>query len=99
MNEYTIKQAADFLTVPQNRLKDCLAEFAAFLETVREFQELCKIAGELVGETEPIVDPIAFHWIDDGKRNVTINIMAGDSKPPTAPERTGEVRGSTAPGR
>ena len=69
--EYTIKTLEDFLTVPEDRLEDCLKEFKSFIEILRPIKDLIKATGDTFGvEAGAIAE--AFVWIDDDKGNVTV---------------------------
>lgn len=63
---YVIATVDDFLKVPEDRIRDCLLEFADYLNIVRWATEaasgLCDV------EAGP------FTWIDDGKQDRTIGI-------------------------
>ena len=95
MKEYKIVSVMDFLSVPPNRLDACLEELKGFLESVRAFQEMVKIAGELVGEPNAECVPIEFVWIDDGKRNHTITVVPIDAPTPSTPPPVPPNKSST----
>jgi hypothetical protein len=71
MKKYQIKTVADFLLVPKDRLADCLAEFAEFLNVARAIKEQCEIVA--IDET--------FKWIDDGKKNAHFQIVFEREQP------------------
>lgn len=54
--EYEITTAVDFLTVPAEKLDECLADFKIWIES-------CRAIGDVIG-VEFIVN--RFVWIDDG---------------------------------
>ena len=60
MKRYVIRTFRDFLQVPEDRLADCLSEFADFLKQLRELS-IC-----------PPDIGVEFEWTDDGKRTGTI---------------------------
>ena len=59
---YEIRTVADFLKVPPERITDCLAEFALCLSIARENKGVVAFGG--------------FRWIDDGKRNVAVDVVS-----------------------
>jgi hypothetical protein len=76
---YQIETVADFLRVPEDRIADCLAEFADYLTMARGIIEQAEIAGEVVGvPVTAQIDP--FKWVDDGRQKRRIEIMGGDPK-------------------
>ena len=60
---YEIRTVEDFLKVPPDRITDCLAEFAEWIEMMRGIQK-------------PYL-AYEFLWVDDGKRNVAVDVVAG----------------------
>ena len=75
---YQIETVADFLRVPEDRIADCLAEFADYLSMARGIIEQADIAGELIGAVVAAkIDP--FEWTDDGRRKRQIEIRAATS--------------------
>lgn len=77
--EYTIKEVGDFLQVPEDRLDACLEEFKTFLQVSRSFMEMTNAMAGLLGADKSQNVLQSFVWIDDGERNVTINICANES--------------------
>lgn len=64
---YKIETVADFLKVPEDRLDDCLKEFAAWVvisKSMIGFSDSCGAGLEVIG----------FTWVDDGKNDITVNI-------------------------
>jgi len=61
---YKIRTLSDFLKVPGDRLKDCLAEFQTAIEYAKTFKR---------PDTRLMVMQ-EFTWIDDGKNNKTFEI-------------------------
>ena len=79
--KYTIATVGDFLNVPAERQAACLAEFADYLRVMRDLCEMVKIASAVVGaDVESLITP--FIWIDDGKRNRTIELTAEPAAKP-----------------
>ena len=72
-NEYNIKSVNDFLSVPLNRIDDCLSEFKEFLELAHELKAMAATIGELTG-SDGSSDVTGFVWIDDGKRDKIIRL-------------------------
>ena len=71
--QYEIQTVADFLKIPEDRQADCLSEFADSLDTARTMIEIVKAAGIAAGvDTNPTFGP--FIWIDDGKRDQTVEV-------------------------
>lgn len=68
---YYIKNVMDFLKVPEDRITDCLKEFADFLKLLRPLYELSGKISETLGEETPI-EILDFVWIDDGLKNRTV---------------------------
>jgi len=71
--QYRIGHVRDFLAVPEDRLSDCLTEFADFLGLARDTLEMVKTIGEIVGE-DAGGEVGAFTWVDDGARNKTVRL-------------------------
>lgn len=64
---YRIETLADFVKVPAARRGACLEEFATWIEVAEAtagFFEACGARSE----------PVAFTWIDDGERNITVSV-------------------------
>lgn len=79
MKEYKIETIQDFLKVPEDRIDDCLVEFKEFLEMLRAMYTVAEISAKTLGldcSNEDLLRFCAFEWVDDGKRDVEINIEA-----------------------
>jgi hypothetical protein len=59
---YEIRTVEDFLKVPPDRITDCLAEFAEYVEMMRGIRK-----SDLAYE---------FLWVADGKRNVAVDVVS-----------------------
>ncbi len=57
--EYKIDTVLDFLSVPEDRMPDCLTDFAEWVEFARYFPN------------SPEVKVSGFIWVDDGKRGLS----------------------------
>lgn len=86
--EYRIERVSDFLLVPEDRLADCLKEFATCLEIARPAVALLReVEREMEGRAPVIEWPLrAFTWIDDGAHDITIGIEADGSVSASRPE-------------
>lgn len=67
---YEIRSVHDFLTVPIDRLVDCLHEFPVWLATMAAIRATM---GDLVKL------PQAFIWIDDGKRTYQASFVNAET--------------------
>jgi hypothetical protein len=67
----------DFLKVPPDRLAACLEEFRDFLEVARDFADLAKSVGQVIG-ADGAIDVRAFVWTDDEKRERTVTLVSAD---------------------
>ena len=65
---YEIRTLSDFLKVPNDRIEDCLKEFAVSLEFLKANHELMGLEN---GQME------FFNWTDDGKKNITADFKFG----------------------
>jgi hypothetical protein len=73
-NRYEIKTISDFLKVPGDRLDACLEEFKTGLAMARLIEIMS------AGKEHPA--PLErFVWIDDEKRNVTVNLTVIEAEP------------------
>jgi hypothetical protein len=78
---YQIDHARDFLQVPEDRLSQCLVEFADFLALARELNHLVEAVGKTVGLAEECGEVGAYTWTDDGKLNRVVSIgVKGETK-------------------
>jgi hypothetical protein len=68
---YRIEHVADFLSVPESRRRECLNEFAMWLE-------LAPAAMVLVEGIDGVERPV-FVWIDDGRNDAKITFQIGES--------------------
>ena len=83
---YAIRTVRDFLAVPEDRIGECLREFAIMLEMARA------AVGLLDAVSDEMTAPGAirwrmgevFEWIDDDQRAVTLHVRTTDP-PPLAP--------------
>jgi hypothetical protein len=73
---YRIEFVGDFLKVPADRRDACLRDFADSLATFGPIDELAR-GGEEAGSGKESTMPY-WLWIDDGKRDITVNI--GDER-------------------
>lgn len=71
---YNITAVTDFLSVPEDRLADCLHEFAIWLRMRRDMAAMPKAISDLLGGKIAVTPQNAdvFGWIDDGKNECTI---------------------------
>lgn len=65
---YEIRTLSDFFKVPNDRIEDCLKEFAVGLEFLKANHELMGLEN---GQME------FFNWTDDGKKNITADFKFG----------------------
>ena len=65
---YEIRTLSDFFKVPNDRIEDCLKEFAVGLEFLKANHELMGLKD---GQME------FFNWTDDGKKNITADFKFG----------------------
>jgi hypothetical protein len=75
--QYRIASIDDFRTVPLDRLEDCLVDFRYCLEDAAMVEHKAHELAKADGVTIP---PRAcampgFIWIDDGKRNIDLQIL------------------------
>ena len=68
-NEYTIKTVQDFLTIPEDRLSDCIKEFEESIKMAHAFKNI----QTAIDKNAPFDWPY-FKWIDDGKKAVHLKI-------------------------
>lgn len=88
---YEIRTVRDFLAVPEDRIGECLREFAICLEMARASEALLDSTAHAL-LTNEVADAIEwrftrFEWIDDGARTVTLNIDVADSGAPAPGEQ------------
>ena len=74
--QYVISSIQDFFKVPEDRITDCLEEFASFLTVARGMKKLINTVGDASND----INIGAFTWTDDGKKEGNINIIQSDSK-------------------
>lgn len=72
---YEIKNVGDFLKIPEDRLDDCLKEFPRYLDILRVVVSMANTLSSITGKDEGVKDT-AFIWVDDGKEEATIRIVA-----------------------
>jgi hypothetical protein len=80
--KYEISSVADFLKVPENRIEECLKDFAKFVELARATQGLLDAVTEQVvldnnldlRDGDLTWECNKFTWIDDGENKATITI-------------------------
>lgn len=67
---YTIDRLEDFAEVPDDRLDDCLAEFAMAVRSHREFRAAIRARSESLGLPDPgeLITIRTWTWTDDGRR-------------------------------
>ncbi len=82
---YEIRTLGDFANVPDDRLDDCLAEFATAVRFQRATGDILNaLAREqipaLTGAAFNVFPSGAFVWIDDGENHadISVTIQAGD---------------------
>ena len=63
--KYTLKTVEDFLQIPDDRLDECLREFAIALRYVRAVEAKARDA-----DAKAKIHMPYFGWIDDGKSDV-----------------------------
>jgi hypothetical protein len=54
-----------------------LEEFRDFLEVARDFADLAKSVGQVIG-ADGAIDVRAFVWTDDEKRERTVTLVSAD---------------------
>ena len=69
--KYKIESLGDFLKIPSDRIKDCLAELSEHLFAIR--QTLDSFGLEPTGN-----EVKSFTWEDDGKKDVTVKATMGE---------------------
>ena len=69
--KYKLVYFADLLSIPQDRLADCLAELPTILEAARVVYEMNKVVMPSVTPFDVL--PQAT-WVDDKKNTLTINL-------------------------
>jgi hypothetical protein len=71
---YQIGTVNDFLAVPEDRIGECLEEFAHAIDLHRRTAALISIVAEAQGNSLPVslFAMPSFTWIDDGLKNVTV---------------------------
>ena len=67
-NEYLIKHISDFLTIPVDRLDDCLSEF----KTAVGVAYTAKILNAAIGGPDAPFEWPYFNWIDNNKKEAHI---------------------------
>lgn len=65
-NEYPIAKLADFLTVPEDSLDECLADFKQWLAFARDASALNTQMDTVLGISGSTFLPDRFTWINDG---------------------------------
>ena len=70
-NEYTIENLADFLKVPDDRIEDCLKDFAIWIGTKRRFEAESVPLLEKLGIKKGVMFLDKFVWKDDGIAGVS----------------------------
>lgn len=68
---YVIKDANDFLNVPEDRIDDCLEEFKTYLSMVRTLKKEQEIFFKGLSIPKLLS---GFTWVDDGREDITANI-------------------------
>ncbi|MBF6687479.1 hypothetical protein HN258_04760 [Acinetobacter baumannii] len=70
-NKYKIESLGDFLKIPADRIKDCLAELGDHLFAMR--QTIDNFGVEPTGN-----EVKSFTWEDDGKQDLAIKATVGE---------------------
>jgi hypothetical protein len=73
-SEYRIETVEDFLKVPEDRIADCLKEFADFLAMSRDMLKITQLMSEILG-AEDASKICAYTWIDDGKKEKSTRLV------------------------
>ena len=73
---YEIREIWDFAKVPDDRLDECLREFALFVRLVAVTETLASLVGDVDGKPSMRVGSQSFTWIDDGLREVKVSVTA-----------------------
>jgi|ERR1700730_3819879 len=77
---YRIRTVWDFLAVPEERLSECLREFAIMLEMARASVGLMDaVSDELLGDGRLRWRAQDFVWVDDDLRTATLNVRSTPS--------------------
>lgn len=78
-NEYPISKLSDFLSVPEDRIVDCLIDFHIWLEMARSNGHVDQIEQEIGVEPGSITfNREAFVWLDDGKNCISAVEFSAD---------------------
>jgi hypothetical protein len=83
-HEYKIRTVTDFLQVPSSRLDECLKDLPLFLNMLRNARDIESTFNNLFSLPEGAtkIDDGCFHWVDDGKRELSgfeITTLDGES--------------------
>jgi hypothetical protein len=87
---YEICTVADFLKVPVERRRACLRDFATWLDIQEPLLRLMEAAGAEPGQF--VFRNEIFVWIDDGKREMKVEIRTL----PEEPEKETECSAATS---
>lgn len=74
---YRISSVADFMSVPVDRIDECLAEFGVWLA----IQHIARHAETLGVGPLTALNGDCFEWTDDGKHNATISFQTTEGEP------------------
>ena len=71
---YKLKTVMDFTKVPEDRIDACLEEFKDFIGHMRLLHTLACDVARITGVKEMDLGQLCFTWIDNGKRERTLNV-------------------------
>ncbi len=72
--EYKISKVQDFFEVPIEKLDACLEEFREYINMAHDLKSRFAAVAENIGAKDAQADIGLFHWIDDARKDVTIEL-------------------------
>lgn len=80
-SSYKVETMSDITKlINKENKKRFLEDFNKWLDNTIEIKETVDIASKELGLKKPIIECEGFTWIDDGKKNETINIKIEEMK-------------------
>ncbi|MDX9972268.1 MAG: hypothetical protein RBU21_04655 [FCB group bacterium] len=71
---YKLKTVMDFTKIPEDRIDACLEEFKDCIGHMRLLRTLASDVARMAGAKDVDLGKSYFTWIDDGKRERTLNV-------------------------
>jgi len=78
-NEYEITTIVDLLQLDDGQIDRLCAELPSVIKHARNLMDLIGVVADTIEVDSPIIQMISpLRWIDDGEKNIDININSGE---------------------